>query len=119
MSDTTKPDSIGSYVRKAQNDYVHGTTIISKHVPFTQYETLQKIDAYLNSRFTTGQFDSLGREKPFFNIVTAAANVWFRATDIDRKNVKIRATKQDDWFRSFIATQLLQDWMRREKFGQF
>lgn len=119
MSESTKPESVCNFVRKAQNDYVHGTTLISSHVPFSQYETIEKIEAYLNSRFTTGQFDSLGREKPFFNIVTAASNIWFRATDIDRKNIKIRATKPDDWFRSFLATQQLQLWMRKENFGSF
>lgn len=82
-------------------------------------ETLNTIEAYLNSKHIKGETDSLGREKPFFNIVIAACNIWFRATDIDRKNIKIKATKSKDTIDAFLATVLLQEWMRRERFGTF
>lgn len=111
--------SIGELVRKAENDYIRGTTQISKYVQFSMHDTLETTEAYLNSKHISGEEDSLGREKPFFNIVIAAANIWYRATDIDRKHIKIRATKAKDWIDSFLATVHLQDWMRREAFGQF
>lgn len=114
-----KNSSIGEMVRKAESDYLRGTTTISKYVNFSMHDTLETIDAYLNSRHTSGEFDSQGREKPFFNIVTAAVNIWFRATDIDRSNIKIRPTKGKDTIDAFLATVHLQDWMRREKFGLF
>ncbi len=106
-------------VRKAENDYVFGTTTISKYVETNQYETLARIDAYLNSKHTTGDTDSQGRDKPFFNIVTAAVNVWYRATDIDRKNIKIKADRQEQQVVAFLATVHLQRWMRKSRFGKF
>lgn len=112
-------ESIGELVRRLETEYIRGNTKTSKYVDFSMYEILNRIDAYLNSKHITGEFDSLGREKPFYNIVVAAANIWFRATDIDTKNIKIRATKSKDWLDSFLATILLQDWMRRERFGVF
>jgi hypothetical protein len=106
-------------VRRLEQDYVNGTTTISKYVEFSQYENIEKIDAYLNSRHVSGSVDSMGREKPFFNIVTGATNIWYRATDIDRKNIRIKATKRDHVVAAFIATLHLQDFMRREGFGSF
>jgi hypothetical protein len=111
--------SIGELVRKAERDYKSGNTKISEHVNFSLSDTLNKIDAYLYSVHTSGSTDSLGRDKPFFNIVVAAANIWMRATDIDRQNIKVRATKEKDWYTSFFATVHLRDWMKRSRFGVY
>lgn len=115
MSDS----SVCELVRKSEVEYISGTTHISKHVDFSMSDTINRIEAYLYSKHTTGEEDALGREKPFFNIVVAASNIWMRATDIDRKNIRIRAVKSKDWLDSFMATVILQDWMRRERFGTY
>lgn len=112
-------EPIGVLVRRLEQNYTTGNTSISKYVDFDQYENINKIEAYLNSRHTTGDVDALGREKPFFNIVTAAKNIWYRATDLDRKDIRIKATKEQDYISAFVATCYLQDWMRRENFGAF
>lgn len=112
-------NSIGALVRKAENDYRNGYTQISKYVNFSQHENIEKIDAYLNSKHISGEFDNLDREKPFFNIVLAARNIWWRATDIDRKNIKIKATKMKHRVMAYVASMLLQDWMKKSGFGIF
>lgn len=106
-------------VRKMEQDDISGNTTISKYVNFSLRETIEKIDAYLNSKHISGDTDSQGREKPFFNIVTGIVNIWYRATDIDRKNIRIRATKSTDVVKSFLATVHLQEWMRKTNFGAF
>lgn len=111
--------TIGEIVRKSEHEYVNGTTKISKYVDFSQYDTIQQIGAYLNSVHISGETDELGRDKPFYNISVAAANVWQRATDIDRSNIKIRATNASGWLDSFVATVLLREWMRRARFGVY
>lgn len=110
---------VGSLVRKLESTYITGSTMISKYVNESMYENINKIDAYLKSRHISGDTDSMGREKPFFNIVTAAVNIWYRATDIDRKNIKIKAKKIKQILVAFLASVKLQDWMRRENFGRF
>jgi hypothetical protein len=110
---------IGELVRKAETDFISGTTQTSKYVSESLYEDINRIEAYLNSKHISGETDSLGREKPFFNIVLAARNIWFRATDIDRKDIRVKATKRQDYIRTFLATIHLQDWMRRTNFGKF
>jgi hypothetical protein len=112
-------NSVCELVRKAEQDYTSGTTKHSKYVDLDQYETINKIDAYLNSKHISGDTDSMGRDKPFFNIVTAARNIWYRATDIDRKQIKIIPTKSSDDIAAFLATVHLQNWMRKANFGAF
>lgn len=111
--------TIGEIIRKAESDWVSGKTKHSQYVDFSIYENLNRIDAYLNSKHISGETDHLGREKPFFNIVTSAVNIWYRATDIDRKNIVIRATKEADTINSFLFSLLLQKYMRQAKFGVF
>lgn len=113
-----KPN-ICEMVRDLEQDYTFGKTKSSKYVEKSMYEDLCTIDAYLNSKHVSGPTDSLGREKPFFNIVTAAVNIWFRSTDIDTRNIKIKATKSGDVLAAFLATVHIQDWMRRENFAMF
>lgn len=110
---------VGELVRKMESDFTNGTTKVSQYVDFNFSEDVNKIYAYLESKHTSGDQDSVGREKPFFNIVLAARNIWYRATDIDRSNIKVRPTRSEDDTGAFLATVHLQDWMRRENFGTF
>ncbi len=119
LTDSTESD-IGALVRKAETNFISGGgALMSKYVTTDLYEDINTIYAYLESKHLTGETDSMDREKPFFNIVLAARNIWFRATDIDRKNIKIKPTKESDTMAAFLATVHLQDWMRRENFGAF
>lgn len=112
-------DNVGEIIRKMESDFQKGETRLSKYVNHSIGDTIEKIYAYLNSVHTSGKFDAFNQEKPFFNIVVAAANIWFRATDIDRSQIKIRATKQSDWLDALIFTAKLQEWMREARFGTF
>lgn len=113
-------NTIGEVVRELEQNFISGTgTVMSKYVTSDLYEDINKTYAYLNSKHISGETDSQGREKPFFNIVVAARNIYYRATDIDRKNIEIKATKSSDVVSAFMATVLLQDWMRKENFGAF
>lgn len=106
-------------LRKAERQYQFETTTISKYVQFQMLDVINTIEAYLNSKHTSGEKDSLNRDKPFFNIVTAASNIWFRATDLDRKDIKIKPSKNSEILPAFLATMFLHDWMNKQKFGEF
>ena len=110
---------VGKLVRKLETDYRSGNTTISKYVNHDMLETLNRIDAYHYSKHITGDKDSLGRDKPFPNIVVSAENIWYRATDIDRGNIKFKAKKKKDVINAFLKTIHLQNWMRKENFGVF
>ncbi len=106
-------------IRDAEDNYTHGSTKMSEYVDWDMHNTIETIDAYLNSKHTSGSTDALGREKPFFNIVTAAVNIWYRATDIDRKDIRIMPNNERTTVLAFIATQILQNWMKESRFGVF
>jgi len=111
--------SIFETVRTMEQDDANGLTTISQYVQFGLRATIEKVNAYLNSKHISGETDANGKKKPFFNIVSAASNIWYRATDIDRKNIQIRATKESDTVNAFLATLLLQKYMRKSAFGKF
>lgn len=111
--------TIYDIVQEMEENDSSGTTYISKYVNFEFRETIDTIDAYINSKHISGDTDSLGREKPFFNIVTSSRNIYYRATDLDRKDIIIKPTKSSDVMKAFLATVHLQEWMRKEKFGMW
>ena len=111
--------SVHEIVRAAESEYQNGKATISKHVDFSMRETIERIDAYINSRHISGSTDSLGREKPFFNISLAIRNIWYRATDIDRKDIKFMPTTLSSVVLAFAANAILQRWMDKSGFGQF
>ena len=112
-------ESIFDLVKKQETNYQKGSIKQGKYVDFDMLETIEKINAYSHSKHVSGPNDALGRQKPFFNICTAAINVWFKATDIDRKNIKFKATKASNYIKAFIASILLRNWMRKINFGKF
>jgi hypothetical protein len=111
-------DNICTLVRDQEQNYVEGTTTISKYVDFNMHEVVNTIDAYMNSVHLSGPTDAIGREKPFFNIVVAARNIWYRATDIDRKDIRLRVTKSSDVVLTLVANILLRQWMKKANFGK-
>ncbi len=111
--------NICEIVRKAEDNYLSGETQISEYVSWSLKENVERIEAYKNSKHISGDVDSLNREKPFFNIGIAASNTWYRATDIDRKNIRVKATKESDYIASLLASIKIQDSFRRNNFGIF
>ncbi len=113
-------NDVGELVRKMETDYTSGTGVqMSKYVNIDMYEDLNTIDAYANSKHISGEYDSLGRERPFFNIVTAAINIWYRATIIKLNKIRLRSTKSKDTIDAFLGNIHLQDWFRRDRFATF
>jgi hypothetical protein len=116
----SEENDIGALVREMETAFISGGgTLTSKYVTSDLYDDINKIYAYLESKHWSGEQDSLGREKPFFNIVKSAVNVYYRATDLDRKHISIKAAKLSDTIPAFVAMVHLQEWMRRENFGAF
>jgi hypothetical protein len=112
-------ETIGELVRRMESDYVRGNVTLSEHVVFDMNATINKIEAYLNSIHIKGKTDSLGRPKPFFDIGTSAANIWYRATDLDRKHIRIKASRTVSVIDAFLATVHVQNWMTKARFGRF
>jgi hypothetical protein len=120
MENIKTNSEVGNLIREQEKDYTAGNPVrVSEYNEYDMYEDLNKIDAYDNSKHISGDKDSKGRDKPFFNIVKAVVNIWYRATDIDRKHIRIFSNKMANYVSSFMATIYLQAWMKKSRFGQF
>lgn len=111
--------TICDLVREAEEMDKNGTTLSSKYVMINMREDIDRTEAYINSKHTSGDTDYMGREKPFFNICIGHRNIWFRATDIDSKSLVFRADNETQVIPSFLATILLQQWIKKVNFGKF
>lgn len=111
--------SVCEIVRDAEEYYVDGSVKLGKYVERQMYEVVSTIDAYLASVHISGRYDSQNREKPFFNIVTAACNIWYRATDLDRKNIRFMPSGVGSVGLAYLADIHLQRWMDKNNFGKF
>lgn len=106
-------DNIYTLIKKQEERLISGKPIkIGKYATHNHLEKINTILAYINSQHISGPLDSQGREKPFFNIVIPAVNVWYKATDIDEKDILFRPTEGKNRFKAFIATVMLRNWMR-------
>lgn len=112
-------NSIHNQIREAEEYYTKGNSKIGKYVDRQMYEVISTIEAYINSKHTAGLYDSQGREKPFFNIVKAARNIWYRATDLDRKHIRFVPSSTDNVATALLADIHLQRWMDKTNFGKF
>ncbi len=108
--------SIGELVRKQESDYRTGNVLISKYVRYSMHDIIEQCHAYLNSKHLNGETDDLGRDRVFANIVVALRNIWFRATDIDTKNLKFRAATSKEVIPAILAKHFTREWMRKTGF---
>lgn len=111
--------SLHQLIKKQVDNYTQLPVKINTYYDFNMHETIEKIDAYMASRFLNGDTDAQGRRKFFENIVVAPRNKWKSSTDIDRQNIRIKSAHGDDFYRPKIFTGLFRDWMNRVAFGNF
>ena len=108
-----------SVVEQQIDNYISEKVTITDAYQFSQYETIQQIENFMHSKFTSGQFDSRGNPKPFFNITKGKVNIAIRATDIDRKDIKMKETTSDDYFRSFVGSKYNQELMKKMRLQDY
>jgi len=109
---------IHSLVHNARRDYRDDTIDVVDGFEFSQSETLNLIDLMVNSKFESGEKDDLDRDKPFLNIVKSRLNVSVRATDLDTKDIQIKAGRRKDYWKSFLLGLKLKEWMKKAEFAK-
>ena len=91
----------------------------TKGYKFSQWETLNLIDLYYNSKFETGLTDSEGQRKLFLNICAFRADVASKMIDLDTKDfIFVPDEDSSKWGTWFIAKEF-KDWSRESYFGEF
>lgn len=111
--------NIFSFIREQRQNYKTDKVEIVDGLEFNQRDTITRAELYYNSTFETGKTDSLGREKPFYNIVKHRVTLAKKATDLDVKDIQVESEGYDDYMASFLFGKENRNWMRVSKFGVF
>lgn len=85
---------------------------------FNTKKTINKIELYRASKFESGDYDSQGDKKFFFNIITPMCGNATKFIDIDRKDVIIKPLDgEDERIRAMLYSTLLRQYMDRRNIG--
>lgn len=85
---------------------------------FNQYDVLQQIYFYYNSKFKTGEVDEDGDRKYFYNIVKNPCKVFSKAIDFDTKNIRMITVGGGEPLKTWFMERDLKYWMRDKQFGK-
>lgn len=85
---------------------------------YNQYETLNLIDLYYNSKFETGAIDSEGQRKLFLNICAFRADVASKMIDLDTKDFIFIPDEESSKWLSYFITKEFKSWARKNYFGE-
>lgn len=85
---------------------------------FNQYDTLNDIFFYYNSKFKSGEIDDEGDRKYFYNIVKNPCKVFSKAIDFDTKNIRLLTTGGGNPLKTWFLERDLKYWMRDKQFGK-
>lgn len=103
----TQKDSQSRFLNKEDKGY-----------DFSQWETLNLIDLYYNSKFETGNIDSEGQRKVFLNVCRFRADVAAKQTDIDVKDFVFVPDDSASTNGSIFLTKKFKRWAREKHFGE-
>ena len=118
--DTPENADIYSLIRTYREDYKTRNIKVAEGYDFNQYKKLNTVELYFNSRFETGQRDSQGIEKAFYNINKSRVLVEVRATDLDTKDIQIIDPENiSNDVKGMMFTKENKLWMKKSKFGVF
>ena len=93
-------------------------TSSSSGFTFNQWDTIQQIILYHNSRFASGTVDDEGDRKYFFNINRNPCKVFSKAIDFDTKNIRLLTVEGGDSLKTWFMERDLKFWMRDKQFGK-
>ncbi len=99
-------------------DYQSKVIQVVPGLTYNQYDTINKIYYYHNSKFTTGDIDEDGDKKYFYNINRNPCEVFTKAVDFDTKNIRLLTAGGGDPTKTWFMERDLKYWMREEDFGK-
>lgn len=85
---------------------------------YNQRETINLIDLYSNSKFETGENDSLGQKKIFLNIGKFRAEVSAKQIDIDTKDFRFIPDDYADPYTALFLQKDFKEWAKDTEFGE-
>jgi len=103
----TKNDDNARYLKKADKNY-----------EFSQWEMINLIDLYYNSKFETGVTDSEGQRKIFLNICKFRADVASKQIDLDVKDFVFLPDEGASMWPAYFLGRQFKQWAKEEYLGE-
>jgi len=110
--------SILRTINKEIEDFKIKDITIVPGLTFNQYQTIEKIFFYYNSKFQSGDIDDEGDRKYFYNIVKNPCKVYTKAIDFDTKNIRLLTAGGGEPIKTWFMERDLKFWMRDKQFGK-
>lgn len=111
------PQSFVDLVDQMRKNFLDKDVEIMPGLTFNQYDTLQLIHFYLNSKFEGGDLDENGSDKFFHNIINHRNAHSTKNIDLDTKDFVVKTKLENKYWASWLLRSDLQSWMREEKFS--
>ena len=99
-------------------DFKNKNIQVVENLSFNQYQTVNTIFLYHNSKFSSGDIDNEGDRKYFFNINRNPCKVFTKAIDFDTKNIRLLTVGGGDILKTWFMERDLKFWMRDQQFGK-
>jgi len=90
---------------------------ITRGYIFRYQNLIRKIELYRSSKFISGERDSEGYKKYFFNVCNPQAGNVTKFIDLDVKDVLFRSKAGQDRLKTTILTEAFRYYAKKEKFG--
>ena len=85
---------------------------------FNHPGTIKRTDNYYNGKFESGEFDSKGFKKFFYNITKPACDIATKFVDLDTKDILLISEKADQELKVWAMQKDLRHWMKKNNFGK-
>lgn len=127
--------NIFSQLTKELDDFFSSSILISsgaQHTPntipnsrnrstytFSQWNTLNTVEMYYNSQFTSGKIDSEGQRKLFLNICKFRSDVASKQIDLDVKDFKFIPEDDTSVWGAYFVSKEFKKWAKEEYLSEF
>jgi len=108
--------NIFAQIRTEKSDFLDNYVMIVPGYSFNQYQTIKRINLYLNSKFEDETL-YLNREKLFFNVVTPACEIATKMLNVDTKDIRLLPTNPKTSFATYLLEKELKQWLKTSKMG--
>lgn len=108
---------IFSYLDKLIDAYKEPVSLLDG-LSFDFKDTLRTIEFYSNDQYVSGSKDSLGRDKPFYNVCNYRVTVAKTATDLDVKDIKYEPDSLNDSIPAMLINHELYKYLKESNFSE-
>ena len=106
-----------SLLAEMKKNFLEKNVEIMQGLTFNQYKTIEKIHFYINSKFVDGDYDELGNQKYFHNIINHRNSQATKNLDLDTKDMLVTTDMESGYWFSWILRMELRDWMDESGFA--